>query len=277
MLTKYFYRDLSDRHNNFACDNQFLSVNCAGHYFYENEIAAASKRQDYYLIYLCDGTLNITAPDVSRSLSAGDLILFSPETFFAYTKEKNVKMEYYWAHFSGYGCEEILKSCGLCTNSILSLGRREEICEAFEQLFSSFLIRDRFFEATTSVRLYTILLELGKAAAESSKQTAKFQLHRAISYIHSYLAQPISVADLAAMEHLSESRFRALFHSQTGLSPQKYIKQTKLQYACVLLRQTDLQIKEIAAMTGYYDPQYFSRLFAKHTNCSPLRYRKQPR
>ena len=96
-----------------------------------------------------------------------------------------------------------------------------------------------------------------------------------ISFIHNHPAESISVSQLATMEFLSPSRYRALFKEHMGISPQEYVIFTKLQHACRLLENTQMSILEISHAIGYADAQYFSRLFAKHIGSSPSAYRKQ--
>jgi YesN/AraC family two-component response regulator len=50
-----------------------------------------------------------------------------------------------------------------------------------------------------------------------------------------------------------------------------------MQKACQLLYTEDSRVKQIAALLGYDDPYYFSRLFKKYMNTSPETYRKSVR
>jgi YesN/AraC family two-component response regulator len=58
------------------------------------------------------------------------------------------------------------------------------------------------------------------------------------------------------------------------MSPIDYFIKLKIHYACQLLSQSDMKIKEIADKTGYDDPYYFSRLFKQVMGKSPKEYRK---
>jgi len=58
------------------------------------------------------------------------------------------------------------------------------------------------------------------------------------------------------------------------MSPIDYFIRLKIHFACQLLTQTDLKIKEIADRIGYDDPYYFSRLFKQVTGQSPKVYKK---
>ena len=55
----------------------------------------------------------------------------------------------------------------------------------------------------------------------------------------------------------------------------RYLNHLRIEKAQELLTVTDLQIQEIAALVGYSDGLYFSRIFKKATGMAPLIYRKQ--
>ena len=57
----------------------------------------------------------------------------------------------------------------------------------------------------------------------------------------------------------------------------QYIISLRFANATNLLENTDYNIKEIAKTVGYDDPYYFSRLFKKCTELSPVGYRKKAR
>jgi AraC-like DNA-binding protein len=81
------------------------------------------------------------------------------------------------------------------------------------------------------------------------------------------------VEEIAKEFHYSSSHYTALFKKKTGLSPIDYFIRMKIYYACQLLTQRELIIKEIADKIGYDDPYYFSRIFKKVTGKSPAQYK----
>ena len=84
----------------------------------------------------------------------------------------------------------------------------------------------------------------------------------------------ITLADVIRYVGYSQSHFSQLFRHQTGQSPLAYFNQLKIEYACRLLRETDMTINQICYKIGIEDPFYFSRLFTKSTGQSPSAYRK---
>lgn len=71
---------------------------------------------------------------------------------------------------------------------------------------------------------------------------------------------------------------RSLLHKKltalTGQSTADFINQIRMKQACQLLKNTELNISEVAYAVGYNDPKYFSRLFSKYFGRSPKEYLK---
>ena len=59
-----------------------------------------------------------------------------------------------------------------------------------------------------------------------------------------------------------------------NISPAHYILSLRMVNAQSLLENTDYNIGEIAAIVGYDNPLYFSRVFKKEYGVSPAQYRK---
>ena len=91
------------------------------------------------------------------------------------------------------------------------------------------------------------------------------------------------------VEHLSDSEFnidqlcremamsRTLFYvklkSYTGKSPQDFIRIIRLERAASMLRN-GYNVSDVAAMTGFENPKYFSTVFKKYFDISPSKYQK---
>ena len=75
--------------------------------------------------------------------------------------------------------------------------------------------------------------------------------------------------------HVTSTHFRRIFKEITGLPPQQYLLQMRLSKAAELLKNTSAPVKEIAALSGWENVFYFSRLFRRKYYISPLQYRKE--
>ena len=112
---------------------------------------------------------------------------------------------------------------------------------------------------------------------QNSSSPEKAIIRETIDYMKNNLDKTIRIEDFADLNKYSVSHFSKLFRLTTGMSPIEYFIHLKMQKACQLLYTEESRVKQIAALLGYDDPYYFSRLFKKYMNTSPETYRKSVR
>ena len=94
-------------------------------------------------------------------------------------------------------------------------------------------------------------------------------------YIEANFSQCISIADLAALIFRSESQTIRIFKAAFGFTPYEYLLECRIQNAKLLLKSTNLLIKEIAFTSGFSDEHYFSDIFKRKTGTSPKGYKNR--
>ncbi|MGE0128836.1 MAG: helix-turn-helix transcriptional regulator [Blastocatellales bacterium] len=92
--------------------------------------------------------------------------------------------------------------------------------------------------------------------------------------IISQTKQKMSIEQMAREVELSESRLRALFKSDLGLTPNQYVRKIKMDTAADLLRKTYHRVAEIAAILGFNDNSRFICYFKETHGMTPAAYRK---
>lgn len=100
-------------------------------------------------------------------------------------------------------------------------------------------------------------------------------LAASLRYIRENYRSPISVAQLAEVERMSESNYYAVFRRVLGVSPIAYLNHYRITLAAELLETTNRSIASIAASVGIPDALYFSKLFFRTYRASPTQYRKR--
>lgn len=88
-----------------------------------------------------------------------------------------------------------------------------------------------------------------------------------ISNPHFYLPEAIEKIPI------SPNHFRFLFKQKTGRTPLQYLEDLRMNHAASLLANCNTPINEVALLSGYSDPYYFSRVFKKRFGKSPAHYR----
>ena len=86
-----------------------------------------------------------------------------------------------------------------------------------------------------------------------------------------------SLAEMAAMVHLSTSQFGRVFADAYGLSPLGYLAMRRAQRLAELLRESDLPVEEAMRRVGWHSRGHAARLFRQYVGTTPLRYRHRAR
>ena len=97
---------------------------------------------------------------------------------------------------------------------------------------------------------------------------------KAVDYINQNLSAELKLTEVAMYVHISRSYFSGCFRNITGKTFNDYVRDTRMDYATVLLSQTNEPIFRIAEKCGYPDEKYFSKIFRKKLGKLPREFRK---
>lgn len=122
------------------------------------------------------------------------------------------------------------------------------------------------------VRIMTICaqyLTLSNATQSANPTLAEM----AKKYINTNLSKKLSITEICDYLGCSKSTLLALFKKQYGITVNHYVTEKRLELARHKLGDSRLTIYEIAAMTGFADQSYFSKVFSARFGISPSEYR----
>jgi two-component system response regulator YesN len=88
-------------------------------------------------------------------------------------------------------------------------------------------------------------------------------------------SQDLNLDDISKEVHISPQYLSRLYKSETGENFIDRLTSVRIENAKKLMKESRYSIKEICYMSGYSDPNYFSKLFKKHEGISPTDYQKQ--
>jgi len=98
-------------------------------------------------------------------------------------------------------------------------------------------------------------------------------LNTIVKYIDDKLNQPeLSVEELSKFVGMSRGSLYRKLLEITGLTPIEYIRSVKLERAATFLEKSDYNVAQVAYMTGFGTPSYFSRLFKAKYGVLPSEY-----
>ncbi|AEW99611.1 helix-turn-helix domain-containing protein [Streptantibioticus cattleyicolor] len=144
------------------------------------------------------------------------------------------------------------------------------VAEVLSALGSADETSDLYAESAAAF-LTAHLLTRGRTPAPAKEDG---RVGAAIALMRDRLAEPVTLADLAAEAHLSPYHFLRVFKATTGQTPHRFLTRLRIEAAQRLLVNGDLTVAEIARRCGFGSPGALSASFLRHTGMRPSDYRK---
>ena len=141
---------------------------------------------------------------------------------------------------------------------------------------------ERVFGRQISLRCARLLVvDPSRQHQSEYSQYQRFHRHKddkisdAQRWIEENYQTGIDVAGLADSACLSERHFKRRFKNATGDAPSQYWQKIRIEKAKSELESTDKTVEKIGLECGYEDSRFFRTLFKRHTNLTPIEYRKR--
>lgn len=123
--------------------------------------------------------------------------------------------------------------------------------------------------------LQGLLLEQNALQSQKSRQLSKVEnIEKALELIYYRYTEPIRIEDAAAATGYGKSNFCKVFKATFGSSFHQALNQQRIQSACILLKETNMSVSEIAQEVGLPECKSFCRIFKKFMGATPGQYRK---
>lgn len=240
------------------------------HFVYET--AAFENRERrlssiYRVHYVTKETAVLHMGCCSRELSPGDIFFVFPAVPYQLEAERDFR--YLYIGFLGLRASLLLERLGIDSRSFVFRG--DEALENFWQsaLGMSSEVLDLISE---SVLLYT-LSHIGEATlpAESRAVTGTEERMLLIKqYLDDHFSDPnLTLERLGELFSYHPKYLSTAFKKQFHAGVREYLNTIRVNHACALMEQGYSSVKDIAALCGYRDQMYFSRVFREQMKIPP--------
>ncbi len=232
-------------------------------------------RKDYHILYIFKGKCYAEIDGAPITVDEGSMILYKPNERQKYEFFKEDKSISCYIHFTGTGCEKLLNDIGFDKTRVIHIGKSKSVMSFFVKMEKELCTHQPLSEQMCAAHLCELLSYAGRRYALSDNEIYlknKQRIQCAIQYMYDNYAQNLSVKDCAETCHLSASRFAHIFKEAMGKSPLEYLTEIRISKAKELLSTCSMPISEIAVSVGFWDQNYFARIFKQQTGMSPKQY-----
>ena len=234
-------------------------------------------RLDYQLLYIVSGKGHFYFHGEDRVVYAGRMVLIQPRQEQRYEYFGEDKPEVYWVHFTGSDVKNILRSYNIpMDDPIFYSGASSTYSYLFKEMIHELQDCKIGFEDLLTMYLRQIFLLVQRTRQEERPTVSTYiqeEMEFARRYFNEHYNEPISIQEYAESRNMSVCYFQRNFKQIVKHTPMQYLLTIRVNNAASLLETTDYSMAEIAAIVGYEDPLYFSRLFRKIKGVSPRDYR----
>lgn len=167
--------------------------------------------------------------------------------------------------------DEYSITCQFFSNSKFYLGSNDYI-EILKKIRDKLLDKEK--QSEFLVDLYAKELVYNLIQNDAIKQLLldnSSPVNRAIKYMNSNYTQQVSIKEIAYNLNMSESSLCQYFKKVTGVSPNQYYTNIKLEKAREMLKNTS--VTETAFNLGYLNISYFIMIFKKMYGLTPKQYK----
>lgn len=246
------------------------------------------------ILYIADGNGQIAYDGKEESFSSGDVFVFDNKRRFCFSCDAEVEICLLKFNLSNLVNAEYLvfnkKEMNRFLSQIESSGEKltgihvntKKIQDAI------FMIENEFENKNDSsrfvIRAYLVLIlalimqylcdELEGGGVDRSYYYKSIE--KAILYIEEHLSEKITLDELAAIADMGKTNFTIAFKNVTGMTAWEYILNARIDFAasCLVEKSGELNITEVAMMSGFENAAHFTKVFKKIKGSTPREFKK---
>ena len=134
----------------------------------------------------------------------------------------------------------------------------EDVCQAYMEILIIRLMRNT-----------TMTVQIKPQVISGNRQCATVK-----RYIDLHFKEPLTLEQLSEEAHMNKYYLSHAFKQEYGVSPINYMISRRIEESKYLLSETDLSMSQIAQLLGFSSLSYFSQVFRKSQDISPMEFRQ---
>lgn len=247
-------------------------------------------RKDFYFIALVSsaGKTKITYDNTSVTKLNSFLVFQSPGLIYSFYRDNTAKgyLLYFKKECFSFFKPEFGKEFPffniLQTNFFkLSEAKFQAFAPHFEELFNAYENANDNQHKVASVKLVALLYQLKEFTnaftqwEEGFTTPQQILLQKFIQLVNNFYIEKRTIEEYAQLLNITPNHLSQSVKAASGKNALSLINDRLLSEAKSLIQFTDNDISEIAYQLNFSDPANFGKFFKKHTELTPLKFRKQ--
>jgi AraC-like DNA-binding protein len=234
---------------------------------------------EYQIIYIPMGSgVFESANCPQRQIKEGTIILLFPGEWHRFKPNLETGWDEFWVGFRGAVIENIVQQHFLSKkDAVQEIGLSEKVIQLFTDIIDITKEERTGYQPLVSGIVMHLLGEIYSLARQrlyTGEEMTESIINKARIILRTNIEQDINIENVASELCVSYAWFRKAFKAYTGIAPNQYLIQLRIEKAKMLLTNHSRSIKEIALSLNFESAFYFSRLFKEKTGVSPDVYRK---
>ncbi len=219
--------------------------------------------QNEKMVLVCAGKGVYYSDAGETELTSGKLLFVFAGTEYMIKNTDN--LQYMYIDFYGNRCSDLYRRFGINRMSYVFFG-----FDGLVPIWMESLVRAD--GKNIDLLSESMLLYAFSRLSEVNKKS-KSALNEILLYLDDHFTEnDVSLVNTADRFGYNPKYLSHLFKSSTNMTFSEYLKNLRMKHAILLMEEGVTSVKNIALLSGYTDPLYFSRVFEKTFGMSPTAY-----
>lgn len=252
--------------------NEAFVTIAAGETFGQNYRMNRVNSWECVCAYIVSGCGTLVYDDKTINLSQGDVFLLHKNSDHTYYSDNDDPFRFLWFNCTGKLWPMLFQAYELDQRVIIPQYNDPSLFVEFHEICRTHTDPHEIYQLC-GLQFHRIVASFAEHLIGMKKNdTLAYRVKR---YLDERLNESLSLQKLSQSTGYSTAYIGRCFKAAYGQTPYQYLLQEKLTAAEKLLSQTDMKIRQVAALFVFNDEFHFSNAFYKHFGYRPNDLRKR--
>ena len=274
-MSRYYYN--SGQNRDFTVRGSANLLNVASSRYGGDWNSVPHTHNHTELFFIVSGQGQFLIQDQVFPVDVNNLVIINPNVLHTEASLNAQPLEYIVLGISGIELATSENSNGqFC---ILDHFESVEISSCLRNILREMELKNTGYEDICQAYMEILIIRLMRNTAmtvqeEATPLSSNRQCASVKRFIDLHFKEPLTLEQLAEEAHMSKYYLSHAFKREYGVSPINYMISRRIDESKYLLAETDLSMSQIAHALGFSSLSYFSQVFRKSQQISPMEFRQ---